>query len=148
MSKWLIIFIYIFFAYGISNIFVFGSGPFKIFEHIRNLANRISAHTGLLFSCMMCFPANVGLVFSLVDWFFIPIEIAPFNMILSSYPNLWWFAAICDCCFTSGVVWLIHHVEEWFENMAEGTTPNSPLYGEEYEDTIEVDDITKKNNEK
>jgi hypothetical protein len=100
--------------------FVFGSGPFRIFEHIRNIANSISEHTGLLFSCMMCFPANIGWIFSLVDWFFLKqIAITPFNILLAG-TGLWWLALILDCGFTSGIVWLIHHIETFFENLGGG----------------------------
>ena len=63
MSPWLIIFLYIIAVYGLSNMMVFGSGPFRIFEHIRGISSSISEHFGKLFSCMMCFPANVGLFY-------------------------------------------------------------------------------------
>lgn len=117
MSNWLIIFIYSIFAYGLSNMVVFGSGPFKIFERIRALATSISDHFGLLFSCMMCFPANLGWVFSLIDWFLIKeVAITPFNIFLAG-TGLWWLALILDCGFTSGIVWLIHHIESYFENL-------------------------------
>ena len=35
ISQWLILFCYIIFAYGFSNMVVYGSGPFKIFEGLR-----------------------------------------------------------------------------------------------------------------
>ena len=117
MSNWLLIFIYCFVAYGLSNMMVFGSGPFRIFERIRNLTSAISEHFGMLFSCMMCFPANFGWVMSLIDWFLIKeVAITPFNIILVG-TNLWWLALILDCCFTSGIVWFIHHIETFFENL-------------------------------
>ena len=84
MSNWLIIFCYCVVAYGLSNMMVFGSGPFRIFEHIRNISSAIGEHFGQLFSCMMCFPANFGWVISLIDWFLLPnIAITPFNIILA-----------------------------------------------------------------
>lgn len=122
MSNTLIIFIYCIAVYGFSNMMVFGSGPFKIFERIRNISNSISEHFGKLFSCMMCFPANLGWVLSLIDWFFIKnIAFTPFNILLLG-TNLWWLALILDCCFTSGIVWLIHNIETFFENIANGST--------------------------
>ena len=42
MSNWLIIFLYIIAVYGLSNMMVFGSGPFRIFEHIREITSSIS----------------------------------------------------------------------------------------------------------
>ena len=134
MSPWLLIFIYLIAAYGLSNMMVFGNGPFRIFEHIRNLSSSISEHFGKLFSCMMCFPANVGLFFSLIDWFLIKdVAILPFNILLAG-TGLWWHAAILDCCFKSVGVWLIHNVELFFETIAEGN--EKP----EQEDIINVDD--------
>ena len=120
MGNWLIVFIYSIFLYGISNMFVFASGPFRIFERIRDISSSISEHFGQLFSCMICFPANVGWIFSLIDWFFIKtIAITPFNILLAG-TNLWWLAIILDCCFASGVVWIIHNIESFFESIAEG----------------------------
>ncbi len=134
MSNLLIIFLYSIAAYGLSNMMVFGSGPFRIFEHIRNITSRISEHFGLLFSCMMCFPANVGWVFSLIDWFLIKeIAISPFNILLAG-TGLWWLAAIFDCCFTSGFVWITHHIESFFENLGGGNNND-----ENNDDIIEVD---------
>lgn len=117
MSNWLIVFVYCIMAYGFSNMMVFGSGPFRIFEHIRNLTSRISEHFGSLFTCMMCFPANLGWIFSVIDWFLIKnIAITPFNILLAG-TGLWWVALILDCFFTSGIVWLIHNFESFFENI-------------------------------
>lgn len=126
MSNGLIIFLYCICAYGISNMMVFSSGPFRIFEHIRSLSSRINEHFGSMFSCMICFPANVGWICSLIDWFFIHgTAITPFNILLNG-TNLWWLALICDCCFTTGIVWLIHNVESYFENMGGGQTVETP----------------------
>ena len=116
MSNALIIFIYSIAAYGICNMIVFGSGPFKIFEKIREWSYDISEHFSSLFSCMMCLPANIGWITSLINWFFIPVKITPFNLLLTG-TNLWWVALICDCCFTSGIVWIIHNIESFFENI-------------------------------
>jgi hypothetical protein len=116
MSTGLILFIYSIMVYGICNIIVFGSGPFSIFERIREWANNIGEHFGQLFSCMMCLPTNLGIFLSLLNWFFIPIAFTPFNLLFIGYPSLWWLAMILDGAFTSGIVWLIHHVQEYFEN--------------------------------
>ena len=85
---------------------------------------------------------------SLINWFFIPISITPGNMLFSEIPetNLWYIAMIFDCCFTSGVVWFIHHIEEWFENLAEGkNSGDSTDFYEEDDSVIDADDITLKN---
>lgn len=137
VSNGLIIFLYCIFAYGLSNMVVFSSGPFRIFERIRNFANSISEHFGQLFQCMICFPANVGWVLSLINWFFIPFPFTPFNLILID-TNLWWLAMIGDCCFTSGIVWIIHNIESFFESIAEGK------HAEEYEE-VEDNDVINLN---
>lgn len=125
MSNALIIFIYCIAVYGFSNMMVFGSGPFRIFEHIRNISTSISGHFGKLFSCMMCFPANLGWIFSLIDWFFIKnVAFTPFNILLIG-TNLWWLALILDCFFTSGIVWLIHNIETFFENIGSPAEPEN-----------------------
>lgn len=133
MSNGLIIFLYCIVVYGFSNMMVFGSGPFRIFERIRNLADRISEHFGSLFKCMMCFPANLGWILSLIDWFAVKeIAFTPFNILLIG-TNMWWLALILDCFFTSGMVWLIHNVETFFENLGQG-----PQIQESDEDNDEI----------
>ena len=122
MSNTLIIFLYCIAVYGLSNMMVFGSGPFKIFEHIRYYTSYISEHFGSLFSCMMCFPANIGWIVSLIDWFLIEnFALTPFNILLIG-TNLWWIALLADCCFTSGIVWIIHNIESFFESIANGNS--------------------------
>ena len=146
MSNGLIILCYCIAAYGLSNMVVFGSGPFRIFEWLRYLTNRISDHFGTMFTCMMCFPANLGLFCSLINWFFIPVALTPFNILLGGNTGLWWLAALCDCAFTSGVVWLIHHIEEYFETKSEdGNTITEDV---EQPDMITAEDITLKNGNK
>lgn len=136
MSTGLIVFLYAICAYGISNMMVFSSGPFRLFEFIRDITDSISEHFGSMFKCMICFPANVGWICSLVDWFFLKnVAITPFNILLCG-TNLWWLALICDCCFTSGIVWIIHNVESFFESIAEGK--NEQNIDEEDDDAINV----------
>lgn len=115
MSNGLIILLYCIMAYGACNVIVFGSGPFKIFERIRYWSDYIDEHFGQLFSCMMCLPTNFGIICSLVNWFLIPIAFTPFNLVFTG-TSLWWLAILCDGAFTSGIVWLIHTVQEYIEN--------------------------------
>ena len=115
MSNGVIIFLYCIMAYGACNVIVFGSGPFKIFEWIRYYAESIGEHFGQLFSCMMCMPTNFGIICSLVNWFLIPIAFTPFNIVFTG-TTLWWLAMLCDGAFTSGIVWLLHTIQEYIEN--------------------------------
>ncbi len=121
MSNGLIIFLYVIAVYGLSNMMVHASGPFRLFERIRNGAEYISEHFGQLFNCMMCLPANLGWIFCLINWFFIPTPITPFCILLWG-TGLWWVALIGDICFASGMTWIIHNIELFFESIAEGTS--------------------------
>lgn len=112
--NWLIIFAYIFFVYGISVIFTQMYGPFNIFFKIRMWANRVSDNLGMLFRCMTCFPTNVGWIFSLINWFFIPVAITPFNMVLAG-TGLWWVAMILDACFCAGVCHLLWNIDDFID---------------------------------
>lgn len=137
MNIGLIIFIYCIAVYGLSNMMVFSSGPFNIFEKIREWSSYISEHFSTLFNCMICLPANIGWIMSLIDWFLLPtIGITPFNILLQE-TNLWWIALICDCCFTSGIVWIIHNVESFFESISNG---NSNIQTTEDNDIINLND--------
>lgn len=123
----LTIFCYIFVAYGACNVIAFGSGPFRIFELLRDWSYSISDHFGKLFTCMMCLPANFGWIFSLVNWFFIPmVAITPFNIILGSYAGLWWLAALCDGAFTTAVVYLLYVIDDFFEKKTQLLEKNLP----------------------
>ena len=132
---WLSIIGYIFAAFGFCNMVAFGSGPFRIFERLREWSSNISEHFGLLFKCMMCLPANFGWIFSLVDWFLIPaVAITPFNIVFAGVPTLWWLAMILDCCFTSGIVWLLYLIDEWLEREPEVTKGDAAEIEYVYED--------------
>ena len=122
MSNILIIFLYIFFFFVLSKMVVFSSGLFRLFEKIREWSSNLSEHFGTLFSCMICLPANVGWIASIIDWFLIPnLALTPFNILLAG-TNLWWVALIADCCLTSGLVWIIHNIESFFESIANGNS--------------------------
>jgi hypothetical protein len=101
------IFIYSFLAYGITNIVVFGS----IFNGWRKFWEKYNPKFfGKLFGCPMCFGFWVGFGLSLVFKFYsmkTPMTFYGFdNLELSLF---------FDACFTSGVVWFIHTIQEWFE---------------------------------
>lgn len=84
---------------------------------------------------MMCLPANIGIVASAIDWFLLKkIAITPFNIMLSG-TNLWWLAILGDLAFASGMTWLIHNIESFFEKIGDGDTIT------EYEDVKEDDAI-------
>ena len=101
------ILLFIFLAYGITNIVVFGS----IFEKWRTYWNKLNpSFFGKLFTCPMCLSFYVGGLLSII-----------FNAIGVSTPFLEYgipylpLLVFLDACFTSGCVWLIHNIEEFFE---------------------------------
>lgn len=128
MSSIFMIICYSLLAYGFANMIVYSSGPFRIFERLRNLAHNIHPQIGELFTCMMCLSTWLGLLFSVINIVFIPtIPFTPFNIIL--YDNSYKFLnVIFDMGLTSGVVWLLHQLDEMMERLG---------YYEEIEDNEE-----------
>ena len=124
MGHWFVTFAYIFFCYGISVIFTQGEGPFGVFRKIREFAEDFSDNTGLLFRCMLCFPTNVGIVTSLMNWFLLPsVRMTPFNMILQE-TGLWWAAAIMDGCLVGGICHMLWNIDDYIDK-------NTPVFEDE-----------------
>lgn len=121
--NWFILFCYIWFAYGMTVIVTQSIGPFYIFFRLRLWAENISDNFGMLFKCPLCFPTNVGWVFSLVNWFLLPIPITPFNMILNG-TGLWWLAMILDACLTGGICHLLWNIDDYIDK-------NTPIFEDE-----------------
>ena len=99
--------IFILTAYGITNIIVFGS----IFESWRNFWSKNNPKFfGKLFTCPLCLSTWIGGILSILFTCFgnqtpfteYGITILPLIIFL-------------DACFTSGCVWLIHTIQEFFE---------------------------------
>jgi len=99
-------------AYGMSNILVYGS----IFEWLRSFFRKISnsrikivSLVGEFFTdmlgCMMCTGFHVGWILSLLI-FFSPSFFVGTNFLVSLF---------FDACYSSGVVWVINSIVEWFE---------------------------------
>ena len=109
------IFIYILFAYGLSNLLVFGMGPYDLLEWVRKTAKKVFGKLGNMLDCMMCTSANIGWVASLLNIVFIPtIPLTPM-MVLYSGLIPWYIIMFGDLCITSGAVWLINTVQEAIE---------------------------------
>lgn len=108
------ILIYILFAYGITNLLVYGSGPFDVLNKFRKLSRRILNTLGDMLDCMMCTSTNVGWVVSLLNILFISVPLTPM-MILYGDVLPWYVIIFGDACITSGAVWLIHTLQEALE---------------------------------
>ena len=112
----MLIFCFIIATYGLSNLLVYGYGPFDIIERFRLIVNRISRPIGKMFECMMCTSANIGWIVSLLDIFvFTTINFTPFNILINN-DMLWYLIIPMDLCFTSGIVWLINTVQNYIES--------------------------------
>ena len=111
---WINLFVYILFAYGLSNLLVFGMGPYDVLDWFRVTVKRVFGRLGNMLDCMMCTSANIGWVVSLLNYFFISVPLTPM-MILYGVALPWYIVIFGDLCITSGVVWLINSVQEALE---------------------------------
>ena len=104
-------------SYGLSNLLVYGSGPFDILVKFRELSSKISYTFGQMLECMMCTSTNVGWIISLLNILLIPnIPLTPFNLIFNDI-SLWYLIIPFDAFITSGAVWLIHTLQESLESI-------------------------------
>lgn len=112
----IMIFCYIIMVYGLTNLLVYGSGPFNIIHRFREFCEKIHYTLYDMLQCMMCTSTNVGLILSLVNLIIIPkTPFTPFNVLLAN-PSLWWLIIPLDAFFTSGCVWLLHTLQECLES--------------------------------
>jgi hypothetical protein len=101
------IILFILVSYGITNILVFGS----IFQKWRDFWVKFNpSFFGKLFTCPLCLSTWIG---GLLSTLFISFGYTtPFTEYgITILPLL----VFLDACFTSGVVWITHTVQEWFE---------------------------------
>lgn len=106
--------IYVLLAYGISNIMVFGS-IFQKFRDVIGVNDDEPGFFGKLFGCMMCLPFWVGIFLSLTIYsptYFLYGDATMYITPDSIYRP---FTVFLDGCLTSGAVWLIHTLQEYFE---------------------------------
>ena len=125
--EWIKIFCYIFATYGMTVIVTQSVGPFEVFVRLRMWAESVSDNFGMLFRCALCFPTNVGWVLSLLNWFFIPLALTPFNIILDG-TDYWWLAAILDGAFTGAVCKIIFNIDDFIDK---STPPTEEYVGDD-----------------
>lgn len=105
------ILVFILAAYGISNILVFGS----IFEGWRMFLKGFgtgNASLFKLFTCMMCLPTWVGFGLSSL---FLSLGYTDLTPATSIGIEHFWLAVFLDGVIASGSVWLLHTIQEFFE---------------------------------
>lgn len=104
--------------YGLTNLLVYGSGPFNILSKFREYTLDNIKVIGEMLRCMMCTSANLGWIISLFDLICLPnLRFTPFNLFLPNDLEYWLIIIALDSFFTSGIVWLIHTVQETFESL-------------------------------
>lgn len=110
--------IYFLTMYGLTNLLVFGSGPFDILVKFREKCREILPTLGDMLDCPMCTSANLGWIACLVNIILLPtISLTPFNLLLGGGYNLILLKIFGDLCITSGVIWLIHTLQEALERL-------------------------------
>ena len=128
--KWFILICYILMTYGLSVIVTQSIGPFNIFFRLRLWAEGIGDNFGYLFKCMLCFPTNLGIVLSLLNWFLLPsLGLTPFNIIFSDYHE-WYMcfpAALFDGCLTGGICRTLWNIDDFIDK-------STPIFEETDED--------------
>ena len=113
MESLVIFIIFCFTCYSFVNMLLYFSGPFGIFEHIRNIAGKISPRMGELFSCPACASTWVSFFLSALNLLIIPsVPFTPFNLILGS-TGLWWLIILLDGLCGSGTTWLLFKFEDF-----------------------------------
>ena len=113
---WFVLFCYTFFLYGVTIIFTQGIGPANIFFFIREIAAKIGDNVKLLVTCPLCFGTNLGWVFSLINWFFIPVNITPFNFVFEG-TSLWWVAMIMDAAYAGALCKIIYNIDDYIDKI-------------------------------
>lgn len=111
--------VYILFAYGLTNLLVYGTGPFDILSKFRDFAKKTLNTLGDMFDCMMCTSTNIGWFVSLLNILFLTTPLTPM-MILYGCSLPWYITIFGDACITSGAVWLIHTAQEALERSGNG----------------------------
>lgn len=113
----LIVFCYVVMTYGLTNLLVYGSGPFNILVKFREFCGKIHTTFSEMLECMMCTSTNVGLILSIINLMFLPhIPFTPFNWVFDDI-SLFWLIIPLDACFTSGCVWILHTIQETLESI-------------------------------
>jgi len=104
------IFLFIVTVYSISLIGVYGSS----LAWWRELWEKLNPSVlGKLFACMMCLPFWVGTVMSYLS---IYLERTQFSPFYSYGLDMYYLSVFLDACLASGTTFLIHTIQEWFEN--------------------------------
>lgn len=110
------ILIYSLIFYGISYCIVYAAGPFNIFTKYREIAeSKFPSNLGDSVKCMFCTPFQLGLLFSLINYFLLDNAFPTPSLYCDPTESYWYISVIFDGAFTASVVYLIDTVQCWFE---------------------------------
>lgn len=107
------VFLFFILSYGITNIVIFSS----LFNPLRNFLYKLNPNfLGELFSCPLCFSTWVGFLLSTIFHLLGYTQFSPFG----HYGiDIMLLAIFFDGCLSSGMVWLIHTIQEGIESLSE-----------------------------
>ena len=121
MTCLFIFFVFAIMCYSLTQMLVYMSGPFRIFERFRNFMHGLNDQLGELISCEFCTSTWTSFFISALNVIFIPtIAFTPFNLILGS-TGLWWLIIFLDGLLGSGCTWLLFRLEDYLTLKAEET---------------------------
>ena len=118
MVSFFVLFIYGIICYGLANTLIYAHGPFHVFDAMHNIAKKIHPQLEELLSCFICLSWWIGMMFSLMNIFLFPLwNFTPMNMLMSCQmvSQYWYVAMFLDGAFTSGLVWLINTIQDYYE---------------------------------
>jgi hypothetical protein len=104
------ILLWAFFAYSTCNILIYASN-FKWWRNLLAMLGKGDYSLYKLFTCMMCLPTWVGFFMSFMSQRILNV-ITP--SVMYGVENIW-ASIFIDGVITSGIVWLIHTVQEKLE---------------------------------
>lgn len=119
MMMFCFIVLYSFMMYGLTNLLVYGTGPFDILLKGREFCNKRLPMIGKMLECMMCTSTNLGWLLSLINILVFPmLNLTPFVTLFGGLYEYWYLILVFDALFTTGIVWVIHSFQEMCENIS------------------------------
>lgn len=113
MTLLFICFVFAIICYSFTQMLVYMSGPFRIFEKLRKKMHSWHEQLGELISCEYCTSTWTSFFISTLNLIFIPkIAFTPFNLLLGG-TGLWWLIILLDGLYGSGCTWLLFRLEDY-----------------------------------
>lgn len=107
----------VFIIYGLSNAIIYTDGPLFIFDKFRNIMNKFPSNIGHAYECSICFPFQLGILFSLINLVLLPQYCFIPSYYILHDTTYWYLMIFLDGAFFSGINWLIHTFQEMCERI-------------------------------